>query len=184
MNELAELMKAAQDGDADAYALLLRLIAPRVRQVVHRTRSGAPPEDIEDLVQDVLLSVHAARATYDPQRPFTPWLLAIVRHRLADGARQYARSKAHEVAMEDPDSAGVAATTAAAAETFEDMDALRRAIEALPPGQRQAIERLKLREQSLKEAAADTGLSIAALKVASHRAMASLRKALSGPTHP
>ena len=47
-----------------------------------------------------------------------------------------------------------------------------------PPGQRQAIKLLKLDEMSLKEAAIASGMSIAALKVATHRALATLRKAL------
>ena len=38
---------------------------------------------------------------------------------------------------------------------------LRRAIGCLPPGQRQAVELLKLNELSLKEAAAVTGMSVA-----------------------
>ena len=49
---------------------------------------------------------------------------------------------------------------------------------ALSPGQRDAIEMLKLREMSLKEAAAASGTSIGALKVSVHRAMATLRRAL------
>jgi DNA-directed RNA polymerase specialized sigma24 family protein len=55
-------------------------------------------------------------------------------------------------------------------------DELRAAIAQLPKGQRQALELLKLQEKSLAEAAAETGLSITALKVATHRAMISLRK--------
>ena len=50
--------------------------------------------------------------------------------------------------------------------------------DALPRGQREAIEMLKLREMSLKEASAASGTSIAALKVAAHRGMKALRKAL------
>jgi RNA polymerase sigma-70 factor (ECF subfamily) len=52
------------------------------------------------------------------------------------------------------------------------------AIDRLPPGQRQAVELMKLKGLSLKEAAAESGLSVAALKVATHRAIASLRRAL------
>ncbi|WP_365970273.1 sigma factor-like helix-turn-helix DNA-binding protein [Mesorhizobium sp.] len=51
-------------------------------------------------------------------------------------------------------------------------------IKGLPTGQRQAIELLKLREMSLKEAASFTGMSIAALKVATHRGMTALRMLL------
>jgi RNA polymerase sigma factor (sigma-70 family) len=61
---------------------------------------------------------------------------------------------------------------------YRDPEALRRAIRELPPGQRQAIEMLKLNDMSLKEAAAASGMSVSALKVSVHRAMASLRKTL------
>ena len=57
---------------------------------------------------------------------------------------------------------------------------LARALERLPPGQRQALELLKLKEMSLKEASAATGLSITALKVATHRALKSLKLVMQG----
>ena len=56
--------------------------------------------------------------------------------------------------------------------------ALHQAIENLPPDQRQAIRLLKLEEMSLKEASAKSGRLVAALKVATHRAIANLRKLL------
>ncbi len=174
---LGRLMQAAQAGDGEAYAALLGAVAPRVRQVVRRQRGFAGSEDVEDLVQDVLLSLHVARATYDPERPFVPWLLAIVRNRLADGARRYVRQAAHEVTVDD---LSVTFADAAANTITEvgDTRALKDAVQALPPGQRQAIELLKLREMSLKEAAETSGVSVGALKVATHRAMTALRRIL------
>ena len=59
-------------------------------------------------------------------------------------------------------------------------EALRRAVRSLPKGQRTAIELLKLREMSLKEAAAASGMSIGALKVSVHRAIKTLRASLDG----
>ena len=91
---LERLMQAAQAGDVQAYARLLKGITPRVHGMVRRQRQFLPAADIEDLVQDVLISLHAVRATYDPGRPFMPWLMAITRNRLADGARRYVRQKA------------------------------------------------------------------------------------------
>ena len=179
---LRELMRAAQDGDPDAYRALLTAITPRLRRVIWTRRSFLESADLEDLVQDVLLSLHAVRHTYDPTRPFFPWLLAIVRNRLVDAARRYARQKGHERAVDDMDVtfADVAANTPD--ERLGDEEALMQAIRQLPKGQRQAIELLKLREMSLKEAASQTGSSVTALKVATHRAMASLRRALGAAT--
>src|SRR4051794_10055000 len=98
--QLAGLMKAAQAGDARAYLALLKDVTPKVRQYVRRQRSFLDIADIEDLVQDVLLSLHAVRATYDPTRPFMPWLMAITRNRVADGGRRYSRQAAHEVQVD------------------------------------------------------------------------------------
>src|SRR3979490_3243011 len=79
---LAALMRSAQGGDAEAYAALRQALAVRLRQIVRYRRSFLERADVEDLVQEVLLSVHAVRATYDATRPFIPWLLAITRNRL------------------------------------------------------------------------------------------------------
>ena len=175
---LAELMRRAQAGDAEAYVELLQNITPRLRRVVRRQRFFLAEEEIEDLVQDTLLSLHSVRATYDPARPFMPWLLAIARNRLADGARRYSRTEAKEIGIEDIAVTFSAEDTNTSAEVYGDPDALRQAIRALPAGQRDAIEMLKLREMSLKEASAASGMSIGALKVATHRAMNALRKLL------
>jgi RNA polymerase sigma-70 factor (ECF subfamily) len=175
---LRHLMRAAQDGDAEAYRALLTALTPRLRRVIRRRRAFLDSQDVEDLVQDVLLSVHAVRHTYDPARPFLPWLLAIVRNRLADAARRYGRRQGHELAVEDLDVTFAGAPANSLDERVGDEELLARAIRQLPESQRQAIELLKLREMSLKEASAHTGTSVGALKVATHRAMVSLRRAL------
>jgi RNA polymerase sigma-70 factor (ECF subfamily) len=172
------LMQAAQAGDADAYIHLMREITPHIRNIVRSRRNFLAAEDIEDLVQDVLLSVHAVRATYDPRRPFIPWLLAIIRNRLADAARRYARREAQEVHIDNLDVTFARESANFITEAYGDPEALKMAVQALPLVQRKAVEMLKLREMSLKEAAAACGTSVGALKVATHRAMNALRKAL------
>ena len=174
----ATLMKAAQGGDAEAYTTLMHELAVRLRQIVRHRRAFLEHADIEDLVQDILLSVHAVRATYDSARPFIPWLLAITRNRLADGARRHARVGVHEVPLDDLEVTFSSESTNTLSEDYGDPAALRQAIAGLPAGQRNAIEMLKLREMSLKEAAAASGTSIGALKVATHRAMDALRRKL------
>jgi RNA polymerase sigma-70 factor (ECF subfamily) len=167
---LGDLMRAAQRGDGGAYLELLRNITPRIRQLVRRQRGFAGVAEVEDLVQDVLLSVHAVRATYDPARPFTPWLLAIVRNRLVDGARRYARIARREVVVDDLDVTFFAPEANEDSVEVGDASALHEAV--------RAIELLKLKELSLKEAAEVSGTSVGALKVATHRAMATLKLTL------
>jgi RNA polymerase sigma factor (sigma-70 family) len=176
--DLVTLMARVQAGDSVAYEHLLADLLPRVRGLVRRQRSFLPAEDVDDLVQDILLSVHVARATYDPGRPFLPWLAAIARNRLADAARRHARLSLHEVIVEELDVTFAAADPNLPGEEYRDPQALHEALGALPAGQRRAIEILKLGGLSLKEAAGTSGTSVGALKVATHRAMITLRKML------
>ncbi|HSR82417.1 MAG TPA: sigma factor, partial [Hyphomicrobiaceae bacterium] len=80
--QLAALMRAAQAGDRHAYAALLLALLPLLREAVRHRFAFLQPHDIDDLVQDILLSLHASRATYDPHRAFLPWLGAIARNRM------------------------------------------------------------------------------------------------------
>lgn len=175
--EWSALMRAAQDGDQQAYAKLLRAILPHVRGLVRRRVFAGAEAEIEDIVQEVLLSLHLVRHTYDPGRPFRPWLAGIVRHRLLDSARRHYRRFRHEIAVETlPETSAQSAANSGQDESDE-IAALRQAMASLSPGQRQAFELLKLRGLSLKQAAAETGMSVAALKVAAHRAYRSLKVA-------
>lgn len=168
-------MAAAQDGDTDAYRRLLRDITPLLRRVAARRLYAAPAADIEDVVQEVLLSVHAVRHTYDPARPFLPWLMAIERHRVGDWIRR-SRRRASEITVDSLEEtfADQAANTEGE-EAFDGRE-IHAAVAGLPKAQRTAIELLKLQEMSLKEAAAQTGMTETALKVATHRGMRTLRR--------
>jgi len=178
---LCRLMEAAQQGDEDAYAALLRAIVPIVRRSVRRRTMDGGASDADDVVQDVLLTVHQARSSYIPGRPFLPWLMALVRHRAADAARRQVRTATREVASEHLDVTFAAAPSNTGYGDPGMVEDLLRAVRALPEGQRQALELLKLQELSLKEAAASSGTTVGALKVATHRAIASLRRALVKP---
>jgi RNA polymerase sigma-70 factor (ECF subfamily) len=175
---LATLMRAAHAGDSAAYADLLRILALGVKEAVRQRFRFLQAQDVEDLVQETLLSFHTARRTYDPARPFLPWFMAIARNRMADSARRYARRLAHEVITEQPPETFPDEDANISATGYGDAEALAQAMTKLPDGQRQAIELMKLREMSLKEAAATTGTSVGALKVSVHRGMSALRKAL------
>lgn len=172
-------MRAAQDGDGEAYLRLLTEVTPLLRRVIQRQRRFMQPSDVEDIVQEILISLHAVRATYDPARPFMPWLMAIARNRMVDAARRYGRIAVNEVLTGEFPETFSAEPTNRTDEAYGDPEALRQAIGRLPPGQRRAVEMLKLREMSLKEASASSGMSVSALKVSVHRGMSALRKAMS-----
>ena len=173
---LATLMGAAQEGNAQAYRDLLHQLTEYLRRVVKSRRSFLASQDVEDIVQEILLSIHSVRATYDPQRPFLPWLYAIARNRLADSARRYARVGRHETLVDELPVTFVDENTNIGVDGYKDPELLRLAIEKLPATERRAVELLKIKELSLKEASRQTGLSIQSLKVSVHRGVSNLRK--------
>lgn len=170
------LMEAAQTGDRVCYEKLLREILPYVRAIVRRHH--AAPDRTEDVVQDVLLTIHRVRHTYDPARPFNNWVGAIAYRRSVDALRRKVRHDAVEIFS--PLAYETFADPAANKEiqVQEDGAVLNEAIATLPAGQRQAVELLKLQEMSLAEAADASGQSIGALKVSLHRAIRALQKHL------
>jgi RNA polymerase sigma-70 factor (ECF subfamily) len=168
-------MARAQGGDRDAYRRLLGEISPYLRTLA--ARRHCDPNDAEDAVQDILLTVHAVRHTYDPTRPFGPWLVAIANRRLVDRLRRQGRLRSRETALM-PDHETFSVDQPNLSEKALDRRDLQDALEKLPAGQRQAIRLLKLEERSLKEAAAMSGMTVASLKVATHRALKSLRQIL------
>ncbi len=169
------LMAAAQAGDSRAYDTLLRECLPLLRAVCRaRLRDAA---DVEDAVQDALLTIHRVRHTYDPSRPFRPWLAAIAQRRALDRGRSRGRSAAREVEI---DAAGEVAAPGrdAEAELGLRMESarLRQAVGELPTAQRTALGLTKIEDLSLAEASGRSGMSVGALKVATHRALRSLRR--------
>jgi RNA polymerase sigma-70 factor (ECF subfamily) len=170
------LMASAQDGDHTAYGELLSDLFPVLRRFVLRRWPNA--HDTEDVVQEILVSIHTVRQTYDRRRPFTPWLMTIAARRVADAARsRYARG-ANETTVDVLPETFLGDGAKSQQEASDDREAIRRAMALLPDGQRRAIELIKIQGLSLEEAAQITGKSVGALKVGIHRAIKAMRQAL------
>jgi len=173
------LMAEAQAGNQTAYQRLLNALLPYLRAYARRHLRGG--DAAEDLVQDVFLTLHRIRQTYDPARPFLPWLSVIAKRRLIDALRRQklVPAAADDIGLDLETFADPAANNQV--ERNSEAGRLRQAIAELPDGQRRAVELLKLEEKSLKEASEITGMSVPALKTATHRALKVLRGKLFGP---
>jgi RNA polymerase sigma-70 factor (ECF subfamily) len=166
------MMARSQSGDGEAYRRLLRSVTPYLlaRALV---RLGSADE-AEDAVQDTLLAIHESRQSYDPARPFGPWLSAIADRRIADRLRR--RQRRHRLKAAVGEMANYAPPRQD--KTVLDARALDAAMAELTPEQVRAIRLLKLEERSLEEASAHTGQTVGALKAATHRALKALRRHL------
>lgn len=165
-------MVAAQSGDQGSYRQLLTEIAPFIQRALAKTLSRK--EQAEDITQEILLSVHKAMNTYDPARPFMPWLMAIVNFRRTDFLRShYAARDNLSAPLEDLDLQDV---------TFDGHEGeykdIENALTSLSPKQREIFDLVKMKGYTAKEASARTGMSVAAVKVSVHRSLQKLKEKL------
>ena len=161
---LARLMQASQKGDANAYRVLLAEVQLWLERYFRRR---VAPAQLDDLVQEVMMAVHTKRATWDPSRPFLPWLAAIARYRWVDHLRKVYRKAEDELgdwdAAEDSDEEAVMARMS-----------LERLFIHLPENQSEVIELVKIEGLSIAEASAKTGQSESLVKVNIHRGLKKL----------
>jgi len=160
---LRGLMQLAQKGDKAAYSTLLTEAGRWLSRFYAQKIS---PDAVDDLVQDTLMSVHRKLSSYDPSRPFLPWLAAIARYRWVDRLRQTYK---HEASALDFD---------VAEEGHEDVVGARISIERLlnqlPENQSEAIRLMKIEGHSVAETCARTGQSESLVKVNVHRGLKKL----------
>lgn len=158
------LMIATQAGDREAYAVLLTEAQFWLQRYFRRR---VPPGQVDDLVQEVLIALHAKRATWDSARAFLPWLAAIARYRWVDHLRRVYR--ANESELDDYDAAQDSDEEAVLARI-----SLERLFVRLPEGQSSAIKLVKIQGLSVTEAARRTGQSESLIKVNIHRGLKKL----------
>lgn len=170
-SELKARMIRALDGDAAAYDALLRSLVPQLRTFFRRRVSS---EDIaEDLVQETLMAVHTKRATFDRARPFSAWLYAIARYKMADHFRSFYRA----VQAEDLDGEIGTSDFETASLAVIDVDRL---LGTLPSKQEVTIRATKIQGLSLQEAAAAGGISPSDAKMSVYRGLRRLSERVQG----
>ena len=160
-----ELMTQAQKGNTKMYNQLLSEVATYLGPYL-RFKVGS--ESIaSELVQETLISVHTSRHTFDPQRPFKPWLFKIVQSRLIDFYRKDKNRKELQSSIE---AFSVESFTAEAEISQIEVDELKEILTSLSDDQREIVLALKINGQSIKEVAESRNMSESAVKTSAHRA--------------
>lgn len=163
----AQLMQAMQQGDPDSCRALLDDIGSSLTYFLRRR--VADQHELEDVYQEVFMAIFEARHTYEPGRPFEPWLFAIARNIAVDYTRRrWARARWEELVAQLPEQPADVSNTAA--------PELGAVLAKLPSDQREAFSMLKLDGLSLEAASAKAGVSVGALKVRAHRAYKALKR--------
>lgn len=162
--EFERLLQKSVSGDSTAYEQFLTSISHYLRPFITRR---IPSADIEDVLQEILVSIHKARHTYDGKRSILPWISAICRYRVVDYLRshysklQYAQDDISEM----QDFLGEDVT-----KSSELSEYIAEEIERLPSKQQEILYLIHTEGYTAREVGAKLGMNESAVKVSAHRA--------------
>mgnify|MGYP000144352180 FL=1 len=169
-----ELAVNAQKGDKKAYRSLLNEIYPFIKASL--IGGLANTDWAEDITQEALISVHKSLNTYSGDRPFKPWLMAIVNFRRTDFLRKHYNKKDHEkTTLDNPDFLKNYVTNPGASGEYKDIE---KALASVTPEQSEIFKKLKVEGYTAKEVAKAMNMSESAVKVSAHRTMKKLQDML------
>lgn len=165
----AQLIPLAVRSDA-AFETLMRRHLPRVHGLA-QTMVGAGAAD--DVVQEVLVSVHRALKSFRGDAQFSTWL-----HRVALNACYKALRARPTIALDDVLEPVAPHDPARAGETAALRETLARALARLPDEQREAIALRELSGLEYAEIAEITGVELGTVKSRIARGRAALKDML------
>ena len=157
------LVRAAQNGDVDAFEELVRRYQTSIYRVALRMLGSRA--DAQDAAQETFVRAWRALPRFRHDSAISTWLYRIVTRRALDKiASRRTTGTLDELDLEaGPD-------PAQAAEHQEQLRAVRQAIAKLPPEQRAAIVLREFEGLSYQEVAQVLGASVPAIKTRIHRA--------------
>ncbi len=175
-----EQLAPAVAGDHAAVERLLATVKPMVARYC-RARLGRqerPAVSADDVAQEVCLAVLTALPAYRAQgRPFLAFVYGIAAHKVADAHRAAARNRAEPVPAV-PDGPTSEPGPEQRAEQRELSELLARLLDVLPARQREILLLRVVAGLSAEETAEAVGSTPGAVRVAQHRGLNRLRKAL------
>lgn len=159
-----ETVEAAESGTFEEIA---RRYTPRIR--LYFALRARDAFQVDDLTQETLLAAFRRRESYDPARPFYPWLRGIALHVLQNERRRKAWSPLdealHALAVEEADRL----------EEAERGDALAACLETLAPASRRLIDGRYFEGLSIHALASREKRGLKAVSVALVRIRVALR---------
>jgi RNA polymerase sigma-70 factor (ECF subfamily) len=166
----AEAMRAERRGEAVAYERMLKEVANTLRRSLapRLVRVGLGAHEAEDLVQEILIGLHGKRHTWDPARPFLPWLHTITRYKLIDFMRHRRGDTRRRVDLALEDWLEIECSTHEANRSMWEMD---RHLAVLPVSQRKIVRAIAVEGASVRNVARGLATSEGAVRVTLHRAI-------------
>lgn len=163
-------MRDAIAGDRIQYRKLLDALVPLVTAVARGclVRNGRDESDLEDIVQESFLAIHLKRHMWDSSRPLVPWVRALVVNKALDSLRR----KGHRITVPIEDYENILPQPIA--EPDLSAEEIARLVQGLKGRQRLVVESVALKGMTVREAAAQIGMSEGSARVTLHRGLTTM----------
>ena len=169
-----QLVRAAQDGDAEAVRALVSGSYPHVLRFAKTL--CATPQDAEDAAQEALIILYSRIGMLRATAALASWMFRIVRNECLRRARMFSRSGVRGWPAQDVEAVCGPVEDDVLARL--EAEAVVAAIVALPSELRRVLIMRDVQGRSGRDVAEELGLSVAAMKSRLHRARAAVRAAL------
>jgi RNA polymerase sigma-70 factor (ECF subfamily) len=167
-HELSQLLCSGLGGNQADYGKFLSATAPILKRMVIKRLASA---EVEDVVQEILISIHKARHTYDGQRPIMPWIAAIASFRITDHLRKHYSQMRHQT-VDIADYENILSDVTEDNSANESIDEL---LQDAPEKDKKILTLMHVEGFTAKEVGLKLGMNESAVKVAAHRAIKKIR---------
>jgi len=184
VTEARDIVKRVLEGEVNAFALLMERYQDYVLAIVKR---HAPPNQVEELIQEVFIKVFQSLGGWRQAGRFRAWLSVIAVRTCYDYWRKHYRTREVPMsALSEAHREWLDRVLADASETtWQDITRRREAkeildwaLDQLSAADRMVLELVYLEEQPVKEAARLLGWTTANVKVRAFRARRKINKLL------
>lgn len=174
--ELAPLVPRAARGDAKALRSIIRIIHPAIVRYTRARISGGRIPNAEDVAQEICLAVAQSIGRYQDQgRPFMAFVYGIASNKVADAYRSMGRDKTTPTDT-IPESSDEGLTPEGSALVADGSNRVREILDCLSDRAREIIILRVFVGLSADETAEIVGSTPGAVRVAQHRALATMRR--------
>ncbi|WP_349236960.1 sigma-70 family RNA polymerase sigma factor [Corynebacterium sp. Marseille-P3884] len=177
-DRLASLVPLAQEGDQRALKEIIKIVHPTVLRYARARISGGRTPTAEDVAQEICLAVATSVNKYqDKGKPFMAFVYGIAFNKVTDAHRSLSRDKSSPT-DEVPDQEFRGGTPEDVAMVEVGSNRVRALLDLLSEKAREIVILRIFVGLSAEETAEITGSTAGAVRVAQHRALATMRKAV------
>ena len=176
-------IEQAKGGDQSAFTCLVEAYQAPVYNLAYRMLGNSV--EAENAAQETFIRMYTKLDTYDPERKFSSWLLAIASHYCVDLLR---RRRMKTLSLDDlPPMVELSMPRTTQPEQMvvreQDASAVQKLLEALPPNYRTPVVLRYWYDMSYREIADAMGVTESTIKTRLHRARAKLARHASNTVH-